>query len=126
MKRFAYWFCAFLAMAVTLAMFYWYGVTLVTVLVALLLLTCPFGVIWLTLRLAQQSDATVDATVTPLGLAPTGKRLEPMLINQTTTYGNFFDFPPSSGPFHIEVNITRPNLPVHSVVQFEYWQANKP
>lgn len=72
------------------------------------------------------SDATVDATVTPLGLAATGKRLEPMLINQTTTYGNFFDFPSGSGPFHITLNITRPNLPLHSVAKFEYWPANQP
>jgi hypothetical protein len=42
---------------------YRYGVTLVTALVALLLLTCPFGVIWLTWRLAQQSEREIDAAV---------------------------------------------------------------
>lgn len=72
------------------------------------------------------TDATVDATVTPLGLAPTERRLEPMLIDQTTTYGNFFDFPPSSSPFRIVLNIKRLNPPAHSVAEFEYRPANKP
>lgn len=63
MKRFAYGFCAFLAVAVAVAMFYRYGVTLVTLLLALLLLTCPFGVIWLTLRLAQQTEREIDVAV---------------------------------------------------------------
>lgn len=63
MKRLAYLFCAFLAVAVTVAMFYRYGVTPVTLLVALLLLTCPIGVIWMILRLARQSEREVDAAV---------------------------------------------------------------
>lgn len=67
-------------------------------------------------------DATVTATVTPLGMAPTEKRLEPMLIDQTTTYGNFFDFPASSAPFRIALKITRPTIPAHNAVvtEFEY------
>jgi hypothetical protein len=68
------------------------------------------------------SDATVMATVTPLGLASTEKRLEPMLINETTTYGNFFDFPANSAPFRIALKITRPTIPAHNTVvaEFEY------
>lgn len=67
-------------------------------------------------------NATVTATVTPLGLASQEKRLEPMQINQTVTYGNFFDFPPSSAPFRIAVKVTRPNAPTHNppVVEFEF------
>ncbi len=67
-------------------------------------------------------NATVVATVTPLGMAPQEKRLEPMQINQTVTYGNFFDFPPSSAPFRIAVKITRPNVATHNppVAEFEY------
>ena len=73
------------------------------------------------------ADATVMATVTPLGFAPTEKRLEPMLINQTTTYGNFFDFPASSAPFHITLKITRPNIAAHNAVvaDFEYRTPGK-
>lgn len=56
---------------------------------------------------ARINDATVIATVVPLGLAPTTKPLQPMEINNTITYGNFFDFSPSSGPFRISLNITR-------------------
>ncbi len=67
-------------------------------------------------------DATVIAIVTPLGLASQEKRLDPMEINQTVTYGNFFDFPPSSAPFRIVLKIARPNIPTHnpSTVEFEY------
>ncbi|RZI40054.1 hypothetical protein EGT07_25755 [Herbaspirillum sp. HC18] len=74
------------------------------------------------------SDATVIATVTPLGMAPTEKRLEPMLIDQTTTYGNFFDFPASSAPFRIALNITRPTIPAHNAVaaEFEYRPPGSP
>lgn len=66
------------------------------------------------------SDATVIATVTPLGLAPQEKRLDPMLINESTTYGNFFDFPPGSDPFRISLKITRPNVPAHSGATLEF------
>lgn len=71
---------------------------------------------------ARIDDAVVTATVTPLGMAPAEKRLEPMLINQTTTYGNFFDFPASGAPFRISLKITRPAIPTHNpaVAEFEY------
>ncbi|NDP48354.1 MAG: hypothetical protein GZ085_08175 [Sulfuriferula multivorans] len=72
------------------------------------------------------TDARVDATVTPLGLAATKRRLEPMLIDQVTSYGAFFNFPPSSSPFRIVLNITRKNPPVRSVAEFEYRPANNP
>lgn len=65
------------------------------------------------------ADATIDATVTPLGLASKEKRLEPMRIDQTITYGNFFEFPADSAPFRIVLKITRPNRPTHSAA-FEY------
>lgn len=67
-------------------------------------------------------DASVSATVTPLGMTPSEKQLEAMQINGTTTYGNFFDFPASSAPFRISLKIMRPTIPVHSAVatEFEY------
>lgn len=71
------------------------------------------------------TDAAVIAAVTPLGMAPTEKRLDAMQINDTTTYGNFFDMPVSSGPFRIALKITRPTIPAHEAVraEFEYRPA---
>lgn len=68
------------------------------------------------------SDATVTATVTPLGMARVEKQLDPMQINDTTSYGNFFDFPASSAPFRIAFKITRPAILPHNAVtaEFEY------
>lgn len=70
-------------------------------------------------------DANVIATVTPLGMGPTEKRLEPMRINDTVTYGNFFDFPASSAPFKIGVKITSPSIPANKAVaaDFEFTPA---
>ena len=67
-------------------------------------------------------DASVIATVTPLGMGPTRKKLEQMRINDIITYGNFFNFPASSAPFRIVLAITRPSMPVHGPVtaEFEY------
>lgn len=65
------------------------------------------------------SDASVAATVTPLGLAPNEKRLEQMRIDDTITYGSYFDFPAESAPFRIELKIGRPNRPTQSA-SFEY------
>jgi hypothetical protein len=76
------------------------------------------------------SDATVVATVMPLGLAPTTKPLLPIQINNTITYGNFFDFSPSSGPYRISLNITRSSAGAQEpvVAEFEYrpssWQSS--
>ena len=39
------------------------------------------------------SDAVVTAEVSGLGLAGSKKKLEPMQISGTTTYGGFFDLP---------------------------------
>jgi len=66
------------------------------------------------------TDATVLATVTPLGMASMERQLEPMQVNQTVTYGNFFDLPPSSGPFHIVLSIKRPKASAHNTLQFDY------
>lgn len=65
------------------------------------------------------SDATINATVTPLGLAPTRKRLKQVRINEAVTYDHFFEFPPDSSPFRIVLKIDRPNQPTHSTT-FEY------
>ena len=48
-------------------------------------------------------DAQVRATVSEPGLTGQEKKLEPMKINQTLTYGNYFDMP-GPGPYVIVVN----------------------
>lgn len=65
------------------------------------------------------ADASIVASVTSLGLASDEKRLEPMRIDGTVTYGNFFDFPADSGPYRIVLTIARPHSPNHSAT-FEY------
>ena len=48
--------------------------------------------------------AQVTAAVMELGLGPERKMLEPMRINDSVTYGNYFDFP-DNGIYHIQVQI---------------------
>ncbi len=71
------------------------------------------------------NDAAVVATVSPLGLTPTTRALPPMEINNTITYGNFFDFSPSSGPYHISLHITRTSKGAQEpvIAEFEYRPA---
>lgn len=64
-------------------------------------------------------DATVVASVTPLGMAAEQKPLSPMRIDGIVTFGNFFDFPAGSGPFRIELRVGRPCQPFHTTT-FEY------
>ena len=49
-------------------------------------------------------DAQVTAGVMELGLGPERKTLEPMRINDSVTYGNYFDMP-DNGIYHIQVRI---------------------
>jgi len=49
-------------------------------------------------------DAKVTAAVMELGLGAEWKTLEPMRINASVTYGNYFDFP-DDGTYHIQVKI---------------------
>lgn len=62
--------------------------------------------------------ATVEARVTPLGLAPVTRLLEPMTIAGTLTYGNYFTMR-GDGRYQIELTIGREKAdPV--VVEFSY------
>lgn len=67
-------------------------------------------------------DATVSASVTPLGSASQEKVLESMSINDTTSYGNFFDIPAGSTPVRIVLKIKRGGSPsrAESSVEFSY------
>ena len=57
---------------------------------------------------ARVLDARVSATVTPLGMGAKRKRLEPIRIGELTSFGNYFDFPPDSSPYKVELEIVRP------------------
>lgn len=59
----AVWFCAAVATALAAAILYWYGISLFSVLVALILLASPVWVIWMSLRLSRQTRREVEAAV---------------------------------------------------------------
>lgn len=65
------------------------------------------------------NDAKVEAVVIPLGLAHQQKPLEPMQINGTISYGNYFNMI-GGGPFRIELQITRPGKGGTTKTEFEY------
>ena len=57
--------------------------------------------------------------MTPLGLGPTRRKLEPMQIGSSATYGNFFPMS-GSGPYTVKVSIHVPGQPRATEVQFDY------
>lgn len=65
------------------------------------------------------SDAQVRATVAELGMAGTHKKLDPMRIDDTTSFGNYFAFH-GAGPYRITLEIRMPGTsqPVEAV--FDY------
>lgn len=67
----------------------------------------------------QVEGADVAARVTPLGLGPTRRKLEPMQIGTSATYGNFFPTP-GPGPYTIQVTIRVPGEARTTEVQFNY------
>lgn len=64
-------------------------------------------------------DAKVDARVTPLGLAGVKRVLEPMVIANTVTYGNYFPMR-GDGPYRIAVSVTPAGAPRPVVLEFSY------
>ena len=67
----------------------------------------------------QVEGADVAANVTPLGLGPTRRKLEPMQIGASATYGNFFPMS-GSGPYTVQVTIHVPGQARTTNVQFNY------
>ena len=65
------------------------------------------------------TDAEVTARVSELGLAGPQKKLEPMLIAGTITYGNYFSLP-GWGPYRIQARIHRPGSSQVIETEFEY------
>lgn len=68
------------------------------------------------------TDAEVTARVSELGLFGPQKKLDPMLIAGTVTYGNYFTLS-ARGPYRIQVQIRRPGMPGAIEAVFEYVRA---
>jgi hypothetical protein len=64
-------------------------------------------------------DATVDARVTPLGLATVTRGLEPMFIAGIVTYGNYFTMR-GDGPYQITFSARTPEVVEPVIVEFIY------
>jgi hypothetical protein len=67
---------------------------------------------------ARVSDAVVTAEVSGLGLAGSKKKLEPMQIAGTTTYGSFFDLP-GFDLYTVKLTVERSGASP-AVLQFKY------
>ncbi|WP_375738668.1 hypothetical protein [Pseudomonas boanensis] len=61
MRRAIHWFCALLAIAVAGWGLFRYGISPLSLLVALLLLSCPVFVVWLTLSQARRTERDIEA-----------------------------------------------------------------
>ena len=69
------------------------------------------------------SGAKVSARVHEINLAGTQKKLEPMLIAGTVTYGNYFNMSTNDNPYRIRVLIELPGTPGVIEATFEYQHA---
>jgi hypothetical protein len=65
------------------------------------------------------SNAKVTARVSEIGLSGVEKKLEPMEIAGTTTFGNYFEMK-GMGPFRIEVSVDIPGAPEEINAVFEH------
>lgn len=68
------------------------------------------------------TGAQVKATVSELALSGTEKTLEPMLIADTISYGNYFKMS-GTGIYRIQVQIRRPGAAQAIEAEFEYQHA---
>jgi len=63
MRQTLAWICAVIATLLAVAIVYWFGVSPLTILIALLLLSCPVVVIWVSLRLSRQCERDIRQAV---------------------------------------------------------------
>ncbi|KVS22093.1 hypothetical protein JQC70_35930 [Burkholderia contaminans] len=56
-------FCATLATLVAIGVLYRYGISLLSVAIALVLLSCPVWVVWVSLRLSRQTNRDIQDAV---------------------------------------------------------------
>lgn len=69
------------------------------------------------------SGAKVSARVHEINLAGAQKKLEPMLIAGTVSYGNYFNMPATNNPYRIQVRIELPGVADVIEAQFDYQHA---
>ena len=69
------------------------------------------------------NGAKVSARVHEINLAGTQKKLEPMLIAGTVSYGNYFNMPAANNPYRIRVLIELPGVAGVIEAQFDYQHA---
>ncbi|WP_256218011.1 hypothetical protein [Burkholderia contaminans] len=62
-RRMASVLCATFAAFVAIGVLYRYGVNLLSVAIALVLLSCPVWVVWMSLRLSRQADRDIQDAV---------------------------------------------------------------
>jgi hypothetical protein len=68
---------------------------------------------------ARVADAAVNAQISGIGLSGEKKKLEPMDIANTTSYGGFFDLP-GRDLYTIRLTIGRPGQPRPVDMEFKY------
>ena len=69
------------------------------------------------------SGAKVSARVYEINRAGTQKKLEPMLIANTISYGNYFNLPAAANVYRIRVMIELPGVAGIIETEFEYQHA---
>jgi len=69
------------------------------------------------------TGAQVKANVSEVGLSGVQKKLEPMLIAGSGSYGNYFNMPTTSNPYRIQVRIELPGVVDVIEAQFDYQHA---
>lgn len=69
------------------------------------------------------TGARVKANVSLIGLSGVQKKLEPMLIAGTVTYGNYFNMSANDNPYRIRVLVELPGTPGVIEATFEYRHA---
>ena len=65
------------------------------------------------------SNVEVSARVQEAAFAPLSKKLEPMTIDKTTSFGNYFPMS-GPGPYRIDVDIRKPGAARPVTVRFDY------
>jgi len=65
------------------------------------------------------SNAQVRARVSETGQAGPRKKLEPMLIQGTVAYGDYFTMP-TPGPYKVEIEIVQPGATTPTTVVFDF------
>ena len=70
------------------------------------------------------ADAEVTATVQPVGMSGTTKKLAPFMVGNAMTYCNYFGLP-SYGRYRIDLDIQRPGAPaLEARLAFDHTRGN--